>query len=246
MWPGSFVLPGHMSIGAGRVAGRPPLNLRPGGGARTFAGRRGAATSRRAPTVRRPEAGVEPATCGITASRRGPLWTAGGSGRRGSVAARGRLSGPLLDRVELRAHRFEGPADPAVVRTTPAGRGGGVGMSNTTESGAVCAGSGSSQPPGPGPWRASLDGAGRGSRSPWWCRVGGAGPVRPGAWRALCRSVAVPPADHARSTSVTNRQVTAVSTVSGTHTQVGFSRAICSTRARIGSVMGGRPDRRCG
>jgi hypothetical protein len=40
-------------------------------------------------------------------------------------------------------------------------------------------------------------GAGRGSRSPCWCRIGCAAPSRPGAWRTSGRSASAPPADHA-------------------------------------------------
>ena len=42
-----------------------------------------------------------------------------------------------------------------------------------------------------------VGGAGRGSRCPWWCRIGCAARSSPGAWRTSGRSVAAPSADHA-------------------------------------------------
>ena len=62
------------------------------------------------------------------------------------------------------------------------------------------------------------DGAGRGSRCPWWCRSGCAAPSSPAASRTSGRSASAPPADHARAAlGRRSGRSTAVSTISGTH-----------------------------
>ena len=66
------------------------------------------------------------------------------------------------------------------------GEGGDQGAVGPASAGAVCV---------VGARRAG--GAGRGSRCPWWCRIGCAARSSPGAWRTSGRSVAAPSADHA-------------------------------------------------
>ena len=59
-------------------------------------------------------------------------------------------------------------------------------------------------------------GAGSGSRSPWWRRIGCAARSSPGAWRTSGRSALTPPADHEACRVRTGRSRT-VRAVSGTH-----------------------------
>src|SRR4051812_39031684 len=68
-----------------------------------------------------------------------------------------------------------------------------------------------------------VGGAGRGSRCPWWCRIGSGARSSPGAWRTSGSPAAAPPADHSCPLPPTNGQVTGYVHSFG-HPQAGWSR----------------------